>query len=250
MDDLTTSRNGRARKVLGWYGPVILGGILYFIGANASYFIERMHKAPAAETIVSGVGIVKLAMKADRAKLKMTAVANLASTASEAASLVGGNVDRYAEFLKSQKGVTFTNEPAQIQQTTLEVGGRYARSYEARQDFEIVVEDLSKTDLLVSEAVKLGFDVGKAELTCSDAAKYRTDARKKAFAIARTHAEEKAALLGKKIDALTNFSEQEDPFLNETDEQNAAIQDLGNEPTSHSPQIYLKHLAELSFTAK
>ena len=114
----------------------------------------------------------------------------------------------FNEYLKSQNGITFTNDPVTVRQDVVTSGDKYARTYYASQEFLLTFSDLTKIQETIDKAVALGFDVGKVDFFLLDRTKYQSDLRIKAVALAKSDASDRAKQYGKQLNDIIRVNYQ------------------------------------------
>ena len=230
-----------------WYGPVLLGGFLYILGSNIPFVIDRIQ---ASKGSISGDATVKIRVAPDFAMVDIVAVASLGKNAAESASSAGSKVEQFTAFLRNQKGLKFTNSPVEVSQQTLQIGEKYARSYDASQSVQLTFTDLSFIQPAIDQAIKLGMNVGKVTYKIQDEKKYRSDVRKKAIEKARLDAEEHAAQYERKLDRLESFDDRSsyDSESDNIDEDTPT--ESPNKAQFIQTAVFISHTAHVNYSMK
>ena len=194
---------------IGWYGPVMLAGVLYFASHNIEPIWALLSQKDATESI-SGSGSSTRSVDADSAVLDITVKTLLASSASEATKNVGSRVDEFAKFVKGIQGVSFSNKPFSVSQEVLQVGEKFANSYSGTQKIHIEFSNFAATKDVIEKAVELNLgDISELVLKLDAAVlkKLRQELVPEALKEAKVSAERKAKDLGKSIGKLVGVQE-------------------------------------------
>lgn len=199
-----------SKSPLAWYGPVILAGVLFFLGTNGLGIWDRVR---TSEVQVSGSAKLRRSVTPDAAKVVITVKNVLKDSARASAAGIGEKVDAFAAYLKTVASVSFNILPLSVNQEVIEVGDQFAKSYEARQKIEITLKDLQSVSAVIDQAVKseLG-DISEVSYFLTNAAEARKKIRTQAFERAKGEAAEKAAGLGMSLDAVVDFAENEEDY--------------------------------------
>jgi uncharacterized protein YggE len=187
------------------YGPIILAGVLFFVGTNGLNIWDRLS---SQQIFVEGVHKVKLPVAPNLAKLKITASVEMAASAKEAADGLGDKIDKFVSFCKTIPDAKLTNWPLSLTQSVVQVGEKYGRFYTGTQRMEITVSDLDLVSKLTEKAIELNIgNIDETEFLLASEKDYRKKIRDEAEAGAKANAEQKASELGRKLDKVMELNE-------------------------------------------
>jgi uncharacterized protein YggE len=248
------SEDKKRSGINSWYGPVVLAGVLFFLGYNGLGLWDR---ATPDSVEVSGTMKVRRSVAPDGARMDVTVKNLLRGSARQAAEGIGAKVEGFVSFLRSDPSVSFSVLPMSIDQEVLEVGEKVTRSYEARQKVEITFRDLTRIPAVIEKAVEAEVgDVSEVTFILTSAGGIRQKIREEALEGAKKDAARKAEVLGRALGDLIDFSEndsdygyREDEITPEEEFDHGDGQDL-NEPANGQKPILVYHSVSVRYRIK
>lgn len=223
-----------------FYGPVVLAGLLFFLGFNGLGLWDRIKPQ---DVEVSGTMKVRRSVAPDGARIEITVKNLLRGSARQAAQGIGEKIEGVVSLLRNDPSISFTVLPMSVDQEVLEVGDKFARSYEARQKIEVIFRDLARIPSVIEQAVDAeAGDVSEVSYFLTKSTELRQSIREEALEGARKDAARKAEALGGKLGNLIEFSEsdsdygyRDDEFTPEDEFDHGEAADLPAGKNEHKP---------------